>query len=261
MPYRIYIRPNLTKEKYLPRVREVVKALEERGFACLLSANDEERLCGAAGARSKETDAREADLILSVGGDGTFLRAGQTAIALRKPLCGYNAGRLGYLCALNGEELRSFDPETLAFHEEPVLSCVLGGNEYFALSDIVVGKDYFGGTIVPRWRIGTGEEKRCIGDGLILSTPLGSTGYTRSAGGPELKRGCGLFALTPICPHTGDKEACAFKDDESVTLSSLDPTYSASVYADGRLLGGLEAPVTVKKASFALPVALRAKKD
>lgn len=258
MSYRIYIWPNLTKEKYLPRVRSVMETLEKRGFTCLLSPENERLLRGACA--GTEDPAAEADLILSVGGDGTFLRAGQTAMALRKPLCGYNAGRLGYLCALHGEDLNTFVPESLPFFEEPVLCCTLGGKEHYALSDIVAGKDYFGGTVVPGWKIGSGPEKRCIGDGLILATPLGSTGYTASAGGPVLERGCGKFALTPVCPHTGDKKACVFDDGETVTIRSLDATYSASVFADGRLLGPL-GTVKIAKADFTLPVASRQRKS
>ena len=260
MEYRIYVLPNLTKEKYAAPVRAVIDTLEKRGFICLLSEEDALRLYGPDTGRSRTAEALagQADLVLSVGGDGTFLRAGQTAIALKKPLCGCNAGRLGYLCALSRDELAAFRPEALVFAEEPVLRCTLGGLSHYALSDVVIGKDYFGGTIVPAWKLRGEEERHCIGDGLIVSTPLGSTGYTASAGGPLLKTGCGRFALTPICPHTGHKEPCVFEDTEKVTVRSLDPTYSASLYADGRLIGALGEAV-IEKAPFTLPVAIRAK--
>ena len=254
----IYIWPNLTKDKYLAPVREVVNTLEERGFVCLLSAENEQRLYGTAGRHG--TSAADADLVLSVGGDGTFLRAGETAFRYDKPLCGCNAGRLGFLCALKGGELASFDPARLVFTREPVLRCQPDGKEHFALSDIVIGKDYFGGTVVPAWRIGEGATERCIGDGLILSTPLGSTGYTRSAGGPSLARGCGKFALTPICPHSGCTEARVFPDTETVTVSNADVNYSASVYADGRRIGPLLS-LAVTKAPRMLTVAKRPDTD
>lgn len=252
MIQKIFIWPNLTKDKYIHPVREAVETLEKRGFTCLLAPEAEARLFP--GSSRHTASIAEADMVLSVGGDGTFLRAAEAAIAFSRPLCGYNAGRLGYLCALEGGSLAAFAPEALRFYEEPVLRCRLEGKEYFALSDIVIGKDYFGGTIVPAWQVGTGKEKSCIGDGLILSTPLGSTGYTRSAGGPFLRRGCGQFSATPICPHTGEKEACAFPDTEQVRVLNTDPTYSASVYADGRYIGPLGTAL-IQKAPFTLSVA------
>lgn len=250
----VFIWPNLTKEKYLVPVREVIATLEKRGFTCLLTAENEQRLYAGAGTRTGSP--AQADLILSVGGDGTFLRAGADAAACARPLCGYNAGRLGYLCALRGDALATFDPDSLVFHEEPLLRCVLDGTAHYALSDIVIGKDYFGGTVVPAWRIGNGPEAQCIGDGLILSTPLGSTGYTRSAGGPTLKSGCGAFAVTPICPHSGCTKAEAFPDTEPVLVRNTDTANSASVYADGRRIGTLTS-LTVSKAPLTLRAAQR----
>lgn len=234
----VFLLPNASKEKYYPVIREIYGALCSLGLDCSLGETDSRRVSG--GTALCRFAPGEADVFLSVGGDGAFLRAGQTAVSYRKPLVGVNTGRLGFLCALTPDTLGLIKEEdALIKREEPLLACRMNGREYLALNDIVTGKDYFGGTVETGYRIGNEPEHRFIGDGLILSTPLGATAYTRSAGGPLLKRNSGLFALTPICAHMGDAAPESYPDTETVTVTQLNPAYSASVYADGVCLGQL----------------------
>lgn len=242
---RLFLCPNATKEKYYPVIRSVFASLEALGFSCSMRRDNAARVFGGNAPRLFAPE--EADLFLSVGGDGAFLRAGQAAVHYGKPLAGINTGRRGYLCAFTQETLGRLLSPSLPLSEEPLLCCRMNGRDYLALSDIVAGKDYFGGTVELGWQIGSEAPCSAIGDGVIVSTPVGATGYSRSAGGPAIGSGGGLFSLTPICAHSGTASAKAFPDTETVTVTQLNPAYSASVYADGVCLGPLWE-ITVKKA-------------
>jgi NAD+ kinase len=167
----------------------------------------------ARGARVVESSrvAEGRDLVIAVGGDGTLLRAAQLAFPRNVPLLGINLGRLGFLADLSLQQVENGLAAILAgayaTEERFVLRCeIRRGGETFAvgqaLNDVVIQRwnttrlitlhTFVDGCFVHSQRA----------DGLIVSTPTGSTAYALSGGGPILSPGLPAVVLVPLCPHT-----------------------------------------------------------
>ena len=194
----------------------------------------------------------ECDLILSLGGDGTLLKAAQHAIAVDRPLAGINCGRLGYLCLLRQEEIAGFDEavSSAQLSEKVLLKCQLGGIEHIAVNDITAGKTSFGKTVDlslsvnGRFRYTT----RC--DGLIITTPVGSSAYNLAASGPLLDNDAGVLAITPICSHTKNIHTLVVRDDRQITVSVNHD--DAGIFADGEYIGTITDSITISKSEKTL---------
>jgi NAD+ kinase len=201
-----------------------------------------------------------ADLTLVLGGDGAILRAARQMGYQQTPVLGVNLGRLGFLADLSPEELCHVFPrvvqgdyrvtEHLMFEcviESPAgQQIVLGLNETALLSGPpfhMIGLDLIiDGEVVSGYS----------GDGLIISTPIGSTAHSLSAGGPILGQELSAFVVTPICPHTLTNRPVVDSANKVYTIAvrRLLPTSSLVLVIDGQLHGQLtvEHRVTVRKA-------------
>lgn len=190
----------------------------------------------------------DCDLILSLGGDGTLLKAAQHAIVHDKPLAGINCGRLGYLCLLKQEEIDRFDEELkkARLNEKILLRCVMDGVEHYAANDVTAGKTSFGKTVDlslavdGRFRYMT----RC--DGLIVTTPVGSSAYNLAAFGPLLDDDTNTLTITPICSHTRDIHPLVVRDDKQITISVNRD--EAGIFADGEYIGSISDQITIGRA-------------
>ncbi|HTU70039.1 MAG TPA: NAD(+)/NADH kinase [Candidatus Baltobacteraceae bacterium] len=151
--------------------------------------------------------AEDAALFITVGGDGTLLRAARVATKIGVPLLGINTGRLGFLTELDEGDPRiphlpSLIEEGLIIEERVALEAQYGERHYFALNDVVVRK---GGVsrIVP---FGLSLDNEHIADipadGICISTPTGSTAYFLSAGGSIISPRVDAFGIVPLLPHT-----------------------------------------------------------
>jgi NAD+ kinase len=206
-----------------------------------------------------------ADLTLVLGGDGAILRAARQMGYCQIPVLGVNLGRLGFLADLSPEELCSVFPRVVhgdyRVTEHLMFECliespdgrqiVLGLNETALLSGPpfhMIGLDLIlDGEVVSGYS----------GDGLIISTPIGSTAHSLSAGGPILGQELSAFVVTPICPHMLTNRPVVDSADKVYTIAvrRLLPTSSLAVVIDGQEHGQLTAEhrVTVRKA----PVSFR----
>ena len=201
----------------------------------------------------------DADMIVSLGGDGTLLKAAQLAIQYDKLLTGINCGRLGYLCLMKREEIRDFDDRVRngVIAERTLLSCPADGKEHLAINDVVVGKINQGQSAdldlivdgLYRYNV------RC--DGLIIFTPTGSSAYNLSASGPLLEEDTGVFGITPICSQAQGVYPLVVTDDKSITVSVKKDT--AGIYGDGVLIGTTKDSVTIRKAPRKLKLLAKSK--
>jgi NAD+ kinase len=190
-----------------------------------------------------------ADLALVLGGDGAILRAARQMGYRQVPVLGVNLGRLGFLADLDPDQLRTCFPrvvggnyritrhlmfECLVESEPdshdgtPANLTFLGLNEVvfhtmppFAILDLDLVVD---GDIVTRFR----------GDGLILSTPVGSTAHSLSAGGPILGQELPAFVITPICPHTVTYRPVVDSADKVYTIAMSRQSEKAALIVDGQ---------------------------
>ena len=250
----IYLCPNLTTPARVDAAKQAVGCLERQGNADVrMSAANSRALFGN---DARSGDPAKADLIVSVGGDGSVLRAAQIAVGVDRPLLGVNSGRLGFLCALEISELPALRLSALTsmpYEERTMLSITLDGSTRLALNDVVIARRRLAGTLSAT----VSNEERTLfsfrGDGLIIATPTGSTAYSRSAGGPVLLPDTGCFSLTPICAHTPGTAPLVVSDSKAYRVEVTDcGGDAADVLADGATIGSVTAPLTIEKHHRAL---------
>jgi NAD+ kinase len=215
--------------------------------------------------QQKDLSTGEADLTLVLGGDGAILHAARQMGYHQTPVLGVNLGRLGFLADLSADELCSVFPRVVRgeyrITEHLMFECliespdekrtILGLNEIALLSGppfrMIQLDLLLDGEVVSGYS----------GDGLIISTPIGSTAHSLSAGGPILGQELSAFVITPICPHSLTSRPVVDSADKVYTIAvrRLSPEASLMLVLDGQQQGQLttEHRVTVRKA----PVSFR----
>lgn len=151
--------------------------------------------------------AQRASLIITVGGDGTLLRAARIAVEGDVPLLGINTGRLGFLTELDEDDPRLSDLPALVerglfVDERTALQAEYAGRRYFALNDVVVRKGEVSRIVPFGLRFEEGATTRIAADGICVATPTGSTAYFLSAGGSLIDPSVEAFGVVPLLPHT-----------------------------------------------------------
>lgn len=163
------------------------------------------------------------DACCVIGGDGTLLGVVKEAARAQVPVIGVNRGSLGFLTTFSAEEARTHFPALLAggYHLawRSLLDCSTGpGQHDLALNDVVI-KDEVNSRLV-RLEVFAGDElvTDYYCDGLIFSTPTGSTAYNLSAGGPLIHPAAEVIAMTPVCPHTLSNRSIIFRHDQKLRV-------------------------------------------
>jgi len=204
------------------------------------------------------------DACCVIGGDGTLLGVARESAREQVPIIGVNRGSLGFLTTLSAEEARAHFADVLggAFQidHRAMLDCSTGaGSHDLALNDVLL-KDEVNSRLVRLEVFADGElVTDYICDGLIVSTPTGSTAYNLSAGGPILHPGAGVIALTPICPHTLSNRSVILKDTVKLQIFNRSPHSRLLVAMDGQrnLKVSARSPVEISVADRRLPLAQR----
>lgn len=185
--------------------------------------------------------ARQCDLLLVFGGDGTMLRAAREIAGAATPILGINLGGLGFLTAASAKELEPALANALAGHFEldvrPLIkaTCNASGQPVAsrALNDFVISRAT-GSRLIELEVLVNGEELtryRC--DGLIISSPTGSTAYSLAAGGAIVSPAAEVFTVTPICPHTLSNRSVILNLSSALTIRALSAKPEIMVSADG----------------------------
>ena len=184
------------------------------------------------------------DLILSVGGDGTILRATQVAAPEMIPIIGINLGRLGFMTELSADEALEKLPSLLAgkgwIDERIMLVAELSATDqeppriFHALNDVVVGRGAIARVVYVEATINGQHLTTYKADGVIVATATGSTGYSLSAGGPVLYPQSKDFILVPIMPHLSPAHAMVLASTTVVTLH-LTTVHQATLSIDGHI--------------------------
>lgn len=233
---RVLVMPNLDKKNAVSCTRAVIDKLHSLDVAVTL----DERFREPVGSGALFLPFAEAvggcDFIVAIGGDGTILHSSKHAVEFDKPLLGVNVGRLGFMAGLEMPELdRLSGLVDGSFREERrmMLDCFhyAGGavSRYLALNDVVVTNGSLSRMIDLDVDCDGSHAMYYRADGVILSTPTGSTAYALSAGGPMIEPGVSCICLTPICPHSLLMRTVIFSDDKTVTVRP-GPRNRASVY-------------------------------
>jgi NAD+ kinase len=214
----------------LQRVRSL---LDARGLA-LLPDRQTARLLGLSDGRSLAELAAHADLGIVVGGDGTLLSAAREFATREVPVLGVNLGRLGFLVDITPTDIQAcldavFDGHYDAESRFLLSARVANGTPHLALNDVVLHK----WNIARMIEFETWIDGRFVytqrSDGLIISTPTGSTAYALSGGGPLMTPDLDAVALVPICPHTLSNRPIVVAANSVIEISVCGQTDPADV--------------------------------
>ncbi len=200
--------------------------------------------------------AAAAKLCIVFGGDGTLLSAGRKMAPLGVPMLGVNMGKLGFLAEFSVEHLQSHLDEILAGRIRPtermMLSVALAdGEEDFvspASNDVAISAGAPFRMIDLRVAQGDQQISQYLGDGLVISTPTGSTGYNMSTGGPILHPALDAVVITPVAPHTLSLRPLVVSPDPPIRITAARVNEGTTMTIDGqisrRLRGGQIVEVT-----------------
>lgn len=208
----------------------------------------------------------DVDFVISIGGDGTFLRAASMVGSKATPIIGVNTGRLGFLADIHPDEIDHAIAEIVDGHyavEPHAVIMVEADGEIiegspFALNDIAVLKRDNAAMISVRTCINGEYLVTYQADGLIVSTPTGSTAYGLSNGGPIIVPDADILCLTPVAPHSLNVRPIVINDDSEITLEVESRSHNFLVAIDGRSEKLLESTrLTIRKASYTINIVKR----
>lgn len=216
-------------------------------------------LTGFLGSQGIEVTTSEPDLVVSLGGDGTMLRAAQLAHAADAPLLGVNLGMLGYLTEVDaGDEIAALEKifaGSFSLEERMMLSCTSGGDSYVGLNEVLVERSSRHRLVRLGVRIGGESLAEFNADGVIVATPTGSTAYALSAGGPIVSPRAECLVLVPVSPHLIFTRPFVITPDEEVEIT-VDTERGASLTLDGALGRDLPPGATVAVGRHPRPLRL-----
>ncbi len=201
------------------------------------------------------------DFFLSIGGDGTLLKSVTYVRDLGIPIIGINTGRLGFLATIQKEEITKSlsqilngnyfisERSLLSISTSPKIDEITPLN--FALNEVAVNRKNTTSMIKIETEVNGKHLTSYWSDGLIISTPTGSTGYSLSCGGPVIEPNTNSFVITPIAPHNLNARPLVIPDNYTVTLKVSGRGKSHLVSLDSRIATiKNNTTITINKASF-----------
>ena len=190
---------------------------------------------------------KDTDLVIVIGGDGTFLKASRFYGRNNIPILGFNVGRLGYLAQAHPDEidfvLDKLKNDDFVIEKRTMLKAL----DYTALNDIVIKGLNCARTSTLDLYINNKKLCSYVADGLIVSTPTGSTAYSLSAGGPIVSPEVDCFLIIPICPHTLNTRPIVVPTSEKITVKACEKNQKLNVSFDGQVDKTIDGEITIKK--------------
>jgi NAD+ kinase len=179
-----------------------------------------------------------ADLLVSLGGDGTLLRAAHQAVPLEIPVVGVDFGRMGFLTAISRNDYervlsRLFQTGVETEARTVLEATVNGAKRSIAINDIHIDRKQHGHTVTFGIELGGEHVADIPADGIVICCPTGSTAYFLSAGGPIIAPGLDAFGIAPICPHTLFSRPLVVPASERIRITVPSGAGGAHLFADG----------------------------
>lgn len=207
---KVFLMPNMSRRNVPPALSLAVPILRKAGIVPVLDPALPEEVPGLpVEFAAFESCAGECSAVIAIGGDGTILHAAKAAVEKGLPVLGINGGRVGYLAGLELSELGQLARLAREDYEveHRMMLCVSTGagegqKTFYALNDAVVARGAPGNLIDIELCCEGTPLCRYRSDGVIFSTPTGSTAYALSAGGPIVDPAVSAIGVTPICPHS-----------------------------------------------------------
>ena len=212
-----YVIINENKDKELEITKKICEYLESQGKKCTLAQLD------SMGYLIHEKIPAGIDCALVLGGDGTIIRASRELASLEVPILGFNLGTLGYLAEVEIGDFKEsleklFSGDFIIENRMMLQGSINGKGEKTAINDIVITREgslrivnfdvYVNGILLNNY----------TADGIIVSTPTGSTGYNLSAGGPIVEPTANIVVMSPICSHALNTRSIVLSSDDVIEV-------------------------------------------
>lgn len=262
---------NTYQAKKSAHVERLLAILRQRGADICISREFHDYLTAdrhfdLSGTTPFDDNRFEADMVLSIGGDGTFLKAASRVGHRGMPILGINTGRLGFLADVSPEDMEETFEEIYNGHykveNRSVLQVECEGQPLegypFALNEIAVLKHDSSSMIAIHTAINGAPLTTYQADGLVIATPTGSTAYSLSVGGPIMVPHSSTLAITPVAPHSLNVRPIVINDDWVITLDVESRSHNFLVAIDGRSESCCEGTrLTIRKAPYPIKVVKR----
>lgn len=222
---RFFIIANIDKDKSLIYATQIKNYLREHDCECVISQMENKSVGNGLKNEIMIPDGMECVIVL--GGDGTLIQAAGLIASHNIPLIGVNLGKLGYLAEVEKESiipmLKRLIKDDYEIEERMMLSGVIvkseeRGTTGNALNDIIIARSGDLRVVVYNIYVNGKHLNTYEADGIIVSTPTGSTGYNLSAGGPIIEPDAKVILVTPICPHTLNSRAIVLSPEDEVRV-------------------------------------------
>jgi NAD+ kinase len=237
---------------------ELIVYLEKRGMECFLEQAAAEKLRRGEGI-PREKLPEKVDLVVVLGGDGTLLSIAHLAAQKDVPVLGVNLGKLGFLTEVPLDEMHLTLDAFLGGEEEivsprQILEAIIKDKVYYCLNDVVINKGALARMIQCRIWVDGKEILTLRSDGLIISTPTGSTAYSLAAGGPIIYPNIPAVIISPICPHTLAFRPMVIPSSSKIKVQLLTGGEEVYLTLDGQRgnLLGKNDEVDVRRSAFEL---------
>lgn len=258
---KIGIVVNLTKDKDLKVTSSITKWLEKNNCEVILTEAIADELKKPEIGYSQTEMYKQSDFIIVLGGDGTLLGAARHVPWLQTPILGINMGHLGFITEVEINDIYSSLERILKgqykIEDRMMLEVVIIKEEkvvetIYCLNDAGITRGTLSRMVKLKTYVNDSYIDTYFCDGLLISTPTGSTAYSLSAGGPIISPGVKVILLTPICPHSLSSRSLVVSDEDRIKIEIVDDFQDVYLTADGqqghKLRNGDR--VIIKKAPF-----------
>jgi NAD+ kinase len=230
---------------------ELLAWASKRQVTVLTLEEEASRVPGPAEAVAPADLAARSDIMVSLGGDGTMLRAMRMSCGPRPPVLGVNVGKLGFLAEIDPPEvadaLYAIDEQRFTVEPRSAVRAEFPGQQTIAFNDVdlarVPGR---GSSILVELTVESHPFVRYAADAVIVATPTGSTAYNFSAGGPLVSPMAEGLLVTPVAPHSAFNRALFLSSNEKVLLTVLPGSGEPALESDGNVVGQLHPGDTVE---------------
>ena len=244
---KVIVIPNHTKDFELKVTKNVVNKLFSLGIHVYMNrAWESFKIFGV---ELYDNTPKDAELIVVVGGDGSIIDASGVAISLNIPMLGINLGKVGYLSEVDPDSLEvleklvdddyNIEERMLLSAEKHAESGSVIESERLAMNDVILSGGVNFGISELVVENGRGDFIKYRADGVIFSTPVGSTAYSLSAGGPIISHNLSAITVTPVSPHSLFNRSIVYDDNECLKISNVSDV-PLNVRIDGRFFAPLE---------------------
>jgi NAD+ kinase len=214
-----------------PLAREIAERFERLGVSVTLDVAGEAPLLAAL---------ELAQLVVSVGGDGTLLNAARRTVGSGVPVMGVNLGKLGFLAEFGAEQALAYASGKLEpdwpVQDKTMLQVRIAGRPgvHHALNDVMLSQGVMTRLVRVRMRVDGEHATEYRADGVVVSTPVGSTAYSLSLGGPIIDHGLHALVVTPVAPHSFTNRPIVLPGHSVIGLEVLSRTDEIALVIDGQ---------------------------